>query len=324
MAIGVEPEIPWRATVDPVVDLRAEDTEDPGREVFVDLDALDLPGQRGGVWIRYDFDEVTRPLTPKELASEPEISLAVRLVVSEVGADRLIVNTFGVAEAIGILYTVDNRLDPTVFNVVDEPTAPTFPGCGVAGSFAACANAGQYLGMGTWRALTPQLRYDADVLEAAVDLAVVAWWLQEQGLVDDFTEGATNYVHRCGGAAYGLPTMRCDAHIGNPARDDVAGADPHTGPIVFRAPATWNPRRGVYEIAESRRLDYRPWFVVEEWGADGDGLADAGDSDDLAPDVIRIDRAVGDDPIAAAGDVARVVAGLGPAAGPDLLTRLAR
>ena len=336
MTIGTDLVAPWRAHDEVVIDLRSEEAvmadacDEPAacadvREVFVDVGALGLDHDAGGVWLRYDYDEVTRTLSRADLLVERELSLAVRLVISEVGADRLLLNRFGVGEAMGILFTVDNRLDPRVYNVIDEAVAPVFPGCGVHGSFAACANAQQYLGMGTWRALEPALRYDPTLLEPAVDLAVTAWWLQEQGLVDDFTDGATNYVHRCGGAAYGLPTMRCDAHIGNSARDDVPGANPHTGPIVFRGPTTWNARRGVYDIAESRRLEYEPWWRVEEWGLGGDALADAAPhAETLAPDVVRVRLDVGDDPIAATGDLARVVSGLGPALDPETIRRLLR
>lgn len=240
------------------------------REVFVDYAAYGVSSSVGGEWITYDFDAVTRPLTPAQLLEESELSLAVRLIVSEVGADRLLLNRNGVLEAIGILYTVDNRLDPLVYNVEDRPEAPVFPGCGPSGRFATCANAEQYLGMGTWRALNPASRYDEQVLEAAVDLAVIAWWLQERGDVDDFTRGATSYVHRCGAAGYGEPTTACDAHLGRPA-GDVPGADPHTGPTVFKAPGAWVASRGVYALVESRQIEYDPWYAPDA----GDALADA-------------------------------------------------
>ena len=282
------------------------------REVFVDTASFGVPGQPGGLWLSYDYDAVTRPLTPAELRAEPdELSLAVRLIISEVGADRLMFNRFGALEAIGILYTVDNRLQPEVYDPLDVPAAPVFEGCGRRGSFASCANPEQYLGMSSWRALKPTSRYRPALLEAAVDRAVVAWWLQENGLVEDFTLGATNYVHRCGGAAYGLTTPHCDGHLGRPRRD-VPGADPHTGPIVFRAPATWLHRRGYYSLYESVHVDYAPWWdlrVADAWlaalGAEGelptlssgalpedhddalDGLADAfGPPDD--PEVTRL------------------------------------
>lgn len=222
---------------------------------FVDLSAL---GEHGGVWLHYDFDELTRPLSYPDLAAESELSLAVRLIVSEVGADRLVVNQLGLQEAIGILYTVDNRLDPSIYNPDNRSDAPHFPGCGLDGSFASCANADQYLGMSTWRALDPLQHYSPSLIEAAVELAVRAWYLQERDLVPDLTYGATNYVHRCGGTAYGRPTWRCDAHLGRPQRD-IPGAEPHTGPILFKGPTRWLPRRGHYRYEPIDRIDYAPW-----------------------------------------------------------------
>lgn len=233
------------------------------REVFVDTARFGVPGQPGGVWLSYDFELVTRPIGPAELLAEDELSLAVRLIISEVGADRLMFNRFGGLEAIGILYTVDNRLEPEVYDPLDIAAAPVFEGCGRAGSFATCANPEQYLGMSSWRALNPRSRYRPALLEAAVDRAVLAWWLQENRLVEDFTLGATNYVHRCGGAAYALTTHHCDAHLGRP-RGDVKGANPHTGPIVFRAPASFLQRRGYYSLYESVHVDYAPWWDLTE------------------------------------------------------------
>lgn len=248
------------------------------REVYVDYEALGLDTMRGGEWIAYDFDEVTRPLQQRELIDESEISLAVRLIISEVGADRLLTNRYGLLEAIGILYTVDNRLDPLVYNVQNVPNAPSFPGCGPAGTFGSCANAQQYLGMATWRATNPSKHYKDQVLEPAVDLAVLAWWLQEHGYVADFTDGATNYVHRCGAAAYGMTTWHCDAHTGNTSRDDIRGGNPFTGPIVFKGPTAWGPRQGFYGLREARRIEYDPWWdlgAVTPLSQNNDGLADA-------------------------------------------------
>lgn len=237
------------------------------REVFVDYDALGVPERTGGEWLSYDLAALTRALSYEELQEEPELSLAVRLILSEVGADRLLANRYGLLEAVGILYTVDNRLDPQVYNPLDRAVAPIFPGCGPEGSFASCANAQQYLGMETWRALDPGSRYDAALLEAAVDVAVVAWWLQENRLIPDFTGGATNYTHRCGDAGYGLTTHHCDGHLGRP-RKDVRGANPFTGPLVFRTPEVFLDRRGHYSLTISRWVDYDPWWSAPDVGAE--------------------------------------------------------
>jgi hypothetical protein len=179
----------------------------------------------------------------------------VRLVVSEVGADRLIESRFGLLEALAVLYTVSNRRDPAWQNPLNLVEAPQFPGCDAGGTFATCANADQYLGMATWRALDPSSRYPAEMLAPAVDIAVAAWWIHSLRAVEDPTNGATYYVHRCGGAAYGMKTFHCDGHLGFP-RLDVPGANPHTGPIVFRSLGPWIPRKGRYEAVESTALDY--------------------------------------------------------------------
>jgi hypothetical protein len=228
------------------------------RELWIDLDELGIGG--GSEWIAYDVHELTRPIRSSWLRIESELSVAVRLVISEVGADRLVVSRYGLLEALGVLATVRNRRDPAVYNPENIEQAPVFPGCGLGASFNACANAAQYNGMETWRALDPTRHYPPDVLQAAVDLAVVAWWIHDAELLEDFTGGATNYVHRCGGAAYGLSTHHCDAHMGRPERD-VRGAEPSTGPLLLKAPGRWLAHRGFYALYESRRVEYDPWWV---------------------------------------------------------------
>ncbi len=304
------------------------------RQVFVDYGLLGIEGLAGGEWISYDYDEVTRPIAGADLPFESEISLAVRLIVSEVGADRLLVNRYALLEAMGILFTVDNRLDPLVFNPQAEDGAPDFPGCGAGGTFGSCTNPQQYLGMATWRALNPMLRYDDAVLEEAVDLAVLAWWLQEHGWVEDFTGGATNYVHRCGGGAYGMTTWHCDAHVGNDRRDDVRGANPFTGPIVFKAPTVYLDRQGFYGIHESRRLEYDPWWDLDHAAEmeDDDGLADSNpEADgvwDLAPadlgSHLRLPSFEKPDPIAADHVLGTIVGAVGAPADPHVVDRLLR
>mgnify|MGYP003337118458 CR=1 FL=1 len=63
----------------------------------------------------------------------------MRHCVARVGADRLLASRYGVLEAIGILYTVDNRMDRSAVNPLDLPRAPDYPGCGPGGSFATSA-----------------------------------------------------------------------------------------------------------------------------------------------------------------------------------------
>ena len=205
------------------------------RWLLVDLDSLGIAGLYGHRWIGYDYEAVTRPVPYEEFEGESELSLAVRLLMSEVGADRMVMNTHSLYESIGILYTVDNRLDPVTANPAGFVGQRPFPGCGPGGGFATCANAKEYLGMRTWRAENPAARYRDALLEQAVDVAVVAWTLQQERLVPDFTYGATSYVHRCGGAAYGKATWYCDGTRKRGIRD-YRGAEAHTGPILFRKP----------------------------------------------------------------------------------------
>jgi hypothetical protein len=295
-----EPEGPaalFRATTpdvflgdDPCAEAEPDGVEDlfcgDRRQVFLDYTTLGIEGRVGGEWITYNYEEVTRPVQAADLSFESELSLAVRLIVSEVGADRLLVNRNGLAEGIGILYTVDNRLDPLVYNPENHPNAPDFPGCGPGGTFGTCADPEQYLGLLTWRALNPRSHYDDRLLEEAVAVAVLAWYLQENGLVEDITGGATNYVHRCGGAAYGMKTYHCDAHLGAPARD-VPGGKPFTGPTVFKAPSVFMSRKGFYALTESLHIDYLPW-----WGdpspAEDDALAELDDDWPAAPASVEL------------------------------------
>ena len=265
---------------------------DSSRDVFVDYDALGVEGRTGGEWLSYDLADVTRRISEDDLQREPELSVAVRLIISEVGADRLLANRYGLLEAVGILYTVDNRLDDRVYNPLDQPGAPIFPGCGPGGSFAACANAQQYLGMSTWRALDPGSHYGPDILEAAADVAVVAWWLEDNRLIPDFTGGATNYVHRCGDAGYGLTTDHCDRHLGHP-RGDVRGANPFTGPLVFRSPEVFLSRRGHYSLTVSRWVDYAPWWSPPEVGAEERAEIRAEDGLDPDPTVSGLADGIG-------------------------------
>lgn len=262
------------------------------RDVFVDYDALGVEQPSGGEWLTYSLDAVTRPVDYANLADEPELSLAVRLILSEVGADRLLSNRYGLLEAVGILYTVDNRLDQAAYNPEARARAPVFPGCGPDGDFASCINAQQYLGMSTWRALDPGSRYEQGLLEAATDVAVVAWWLQENRLIPDFTQGATNYTHRCGATAYGMTTHHCDRHMGRP-RDDVKGANPFTGPLVFRTPEVFHERKGFYSLYVSRWVDFDPWWSSARPGEDerAEIRAEAGLDPDLA--VTGLARGIG-------------------------------
>lgn len=250
------------------------------RRVYVDFLELGILERPGGAVLRYDFDEVTRPLSLDELPTESELSVAVRLVISEVGADRMLASRFALMEAVGIIATVDHRLDPAYHDPEDRPESPDFPGCGPEGTFATCAEPSEYYGLLGWRGLDPGKGYPPQLLEEAVDQAVIAWYLWREELVEDPTDGAVSYVHRCGGAAYGEPTWRCDAHMGRPARD-IPGANPHTGPIVFRAPTQWLDSRGWYALSTVAIVPYESWEAADwELEEAADAVVDAESSDD--------------------------------------------
>jgi len=225
------------------------------RWVEVDYEALGFAWS-GADWIAYDLDEVTRSLSVGALDDEPALSVAVRLLLSEVGAARLPQTKNGLIEAVGVLYTVKNRLDPAAANPLAVPGHRGFPGCGEGGTFSTCANPRQYLGLRTWRATRPASGYPDWLIERAVDRAVIAWHLMEQGLVPDYTGGATNFVHRCGGAAYGETTWHCDGSMARGVRD-TPGAVSHTGPISFMAPHELAPG-GYYRMRETVQIDYVP------------------------------------------------------------------
>jgi hypothetical protein len=133
------------------------------------------------------------------------------------------------------------------------PGLVPWPGCGPGGSFNTCANPAQYLGLRTPRALQPQrFMRNQERLLAATDTAITAWWLQQTQALPDITGGATSFVHRCGGAAYGERTMSCDGRGW-----DRPGANANTGPLVLKGPGPFSSRKGRYELVDTRTIDYR-------------------------------------------------------------------
>jgi hypothetical protein len=211
----------------------------------------------------------------------PDWAVAVRLVLSEVGADRVLQNRYGLIEAMGVIETVKNRMDPAAWNPEGVRGLSPWPGCGPGRTFADCANPQQYYGMSRDRALRPASAYgDREMLLAAIDTAVSAWWLLDSHVVTDVTNGATSFGHYCGGAAYGQPRAACDGS------GDVAGANGVTGPIVFSGPRGWSKSEGRYNMGVTQKIDYRRassdvepgLFAKYLWGDDqvgwsGDGLA---------------------------------------------------
>lgn len=224
------------------------------REVWVDT--APFTGEPGGELLWYDPEQVLDDVTVEELQALPEWALGVRLVLSEVGPDRLLDSRWGLVEAVGILQTVFNRLDPDVWNPEAIEGVLPWPGCGPTGTFTSCANPRQYAGLRTARALAPRTTVrDTARLRRAADIATAAWWLQVSGQVPDVTNGATSFVHRCGGSAYGASTIYCDRRGPTP---DRAGADPTRGPLVLQGPTVFLRSRGRYQIEDRRLIDYTP------------------------------------------------------------------
>lgn len=243
------------------------------REVVVSLEAFG--GGDVERRLRYDERAALRPLEVAEYATEPAWVVAVRLLLSEVGPDRLVGSEHGLVEAVGVLQTVRNRLDPDVSNPDGVPGLRPWPGCGVGGTFQSCANPDEYRGLAQRRARAPERSFaDPELLREATDVAVAAWWLAFRADAPDVTRGATSFAHRCGGAAYGRSVSACD---GSPDTPDVPGASPTTGPIAFRGPGGFDAARGFYRLTTLATLDYaplpagvRPTGVV---GDDGDARA---------------------------------------------------
>jgi hypothetical protein len=201
--------------------------------------------------VAYDYREVTRTIAPAELAHESDLSIAVRLLLGEVGPSRLVESAHGMDEALAILDSIANRRDPAAYNPDGRARFAGFPGCGPEGTFATCANPEQYLGLRGKRALQPTKRVRPELLEAAVDRAVLAYWLIETGEARGASKGATSFVHRCGGEAYGLSTDHCDG-VG----EDVAGAEPTKGPLVMRGPGRFLRHLGHYTLVDRAIVDY--------------------------------------------------------------------
>jgi hypothetical protein len=201
--------------------------------------------------VSYDYREVTRTITPAELAKESDVSIAVRLLLGEVGPTRLVESEHGLDEALAILDSIANRRDPAAYNPDGRARFAGYPGCGPDGTFATCANPAQYLGLKNRRALAPTAHIPSELLEAAVDRAVLAYWLVDTGEARGASRGATSFVHRCGGRAYGLSTDNCDG-VG----DDVAGAEPNKGPLVMRGPGKFLARLGHYSLVDRVSIDY--------------------------------------------------------------------
>jgi hypothetical protein len=222
------------------------------REVSVDVAPFtSMPGKER---VGYAIDEVLRPITVDQLKRLPEWALAVRLILGEVGVGRLHGSRWGMLEAIAILETVNNRLDPEAWNPEGVPGMRAWPGCGEDGTFSSCASPNQYYALRDRRALDPgAMERDKAALLHAIDVAVAAWWLHATHAVSGVSDGATSFIHRCGGTAYGENTPYCD---GSPSTPDIPGAEGSTGPLVLKGPASYHRSLGRYTLEIKRRIDY--------------------------------------------------------------------
>lgn len=218
------------------------------REVPLEARAAGLPVQPAV--LGYDLHALSRAIQASDLPREPELSVAVRLVLAEVGPDRLLSSRWGLVEAMGVLRSVRNRLDPAVYNPDGHANLSPYPGCGPEGRFATCARPGEYQGLSSDAALRPGALWSEPLLVAAVDRAVLAYWLEGQAQLGDPTEGATRFEHRCGGRSYGEAISRCELR----PREAV------TGPIVFSRPDRLLEGRGYYALQESARVDFESWW----------------------------------------------------------------
>lgn len=248
-----------RAPVVPTVVLAGGE---PARTLPVDARAFGRFDARFEVV--YDPEEVLAPVAVRDYARLPAWAVAARLLLAEVGVGRLTRSEHALAEAVGILETIRNRLEPAVWDAEGRGVRP-WPGCAVddpaadpvtTGAWHRCATPSQYLGLRHTRALAPRraTRDDA-ALAAAVDVAVAAWVLHTEDGVAGLTHGAVSFVHRCGGAAYGARTVFCDRRRSTP---DVRGAESTTGPIVFKGPGPFLRNAGRYELVETQVVDFVP------------------------------------------------------------------
>ena len=215
-----------------------------------DLGLVELPTSALRPLYPYDLRRFSSALTPTRLGHQPDEVLAVRLVLSEVGPDRLLHSRYGLREAVAVLQTVMNRMNPRRVNPQEVPGMAGYPGCGPDGAFARCVNAQQFHGLSTAQALRPAEVIPEAVLGPAIDRALLAWLIVRAEAVPDLTGGATRFAHRCGGRVYGAPAAACDT-----PEEWRSGASALTGPLVLLAPSGLGPR-GVYRPRVSARGEF--------------------------------------------------------------------
>jgi hypothetical protein len=255
--------------------------DEDGNIVETDMSYFDVDALSGEIWVEYDFEEVTRSISEEELLNESEQSVAVRLIISEVGADRVANNANSLWEGVGICWTIDNRITAALENPDGLIPRPLFGGTrrGEAGDFISVATSGtQYRGIKKSLGLKPTEKYDQEMLMEATDIAITAHKLFESGLIEDITHGsikteigATSYVHRCGPPgteAYGEFTGFCDTDLRtgiDPPPKDITGEGitpegRHQGPLVFKGfSGRIDPETGTHLLIETGvKIDYVP------------------------------------------------------------------
>jgi hypothetical protein len=278
--------------------------DEDGNLVETDLSYFGVEALNGEMWVEYDYEEVTRPLEWRENAEEQRAilreetnqSIAVRLLLGEIGADRIIQNANGMWESVAALQTIDHRItimtDPAMGGnpdqLIDIDGNPPHWGSNWRNesehTFSAVATAeGQYYGLYSSRGIDPQRFYLAprsggkpplmtqDAFTHAVDLAAVAYELQSSGQIEDLTVGtlgelvgeprevgAVCYAHRCGPP--GTPEYNLSIYYcdGKPEPfSDKQGANPDIGPMALKAIINSNTSGG-WIMQEILRIDYVP------------------------------------------------------------------
>lgn len=247
--------LPGPAFADGLVVESAEATDALPTTRTLHIDLAPYVGRPTVKTLTYDLDLVIGRRSRNDLDELPEWAYAVRLLLSEMGGRRLVDNRNALREAAGILETIDNRRDPVLWNPEAIINLRHWPGCSPDSSFQECANPDQYRGLRQPRALYPKQYFRNEDLAAMVDRAVQAWWLHEHGHLEGIAMGATSFVHRCGGEAYGRSTRYCD---GNPDTPDIPGSSTRHGPIAFKGPSRFDPARGFYRLGTFATVDYIP------------------------------------------------------------------
>ncbi len=188
---------------------------------------MSISPQPGVVTFTYNKTQATRwVLDYADMYQTGETSVAIRVVLGEIHG-RILTNIHGMAEAIGILFTVQNRALSPAYN-----RCSNIRDC-ILYNTGGNIQVGGFKGIRSPRAFDPlcqngdscQNAYGVtrkDQAIKAVDYAAIALKIVRNGLLADFTQGADSFVHRCGGNQYNQYSDNCK---GNPNES--------IGPLVF-------------------------------------------------------------------------------------------